>query len=157
MDLTQIHGLGPSLALKLVGECGTDLSAWPTAKHFTSWLCLAPSNKVSGGKVLSTRTRRSGSRAAALLRLAAVTVGRTQTALGAFYRRLSARVGKAKAVTATARKIAALFYNTLRHGMAYADPGASYYEERYRVRVLANLKRRAKSLGYVLQEAPSPA
>jgi len=157
VDLTQIHGLGPSLALKLVGECGTDLSAWPTAKHFTSWLCLAPSNKVSGGKVLSTRTRRSGSRAAALLRLAAVTVGRTQTALGAFYRRLSARVGKAKAVTATARKIAALFYNTLRHGMAYADLGASCYEERYRVRVLANLKRRAKSLGYVLQEAPSPA
>jgi transposase len=157
VDLTQIHGLGPSLALKLVGECGTDLSAWPTAKHFTSWLCLAPSNKISGGKVLSTRTRRSGSRAAALLRLAAVTVGRTQTALGAFYRRLSARVGKAKAVTATARKLAALFYNTLRHGMAYTDPGASYYEERYRARVLRNLGRRAKSLGYVLQKAPAQA
>src|SRR5271170_7937556 len=106
VDLTQIHGLGPSLALKLIGECGNDLSAWPNAKHFTSWLCLAPANKISGGKVLSTRTRRSGSRAAALLRLAAVTVGRTQTALGAFYRRLSARIGKAKAVTATARKIA---------------------------------------------------
>jgi len=156
IDLTQIHGLGPSLALRLVGECGTDLSAWPDAKHFTSWLCLAPGNKISGGKVLSTRTRRSGSRAAALLRLAAVTVGRTETALGAFYRRLSARVGKAKAVTATARKIAALFYNTLRHGMSYADPGASYYEERYRVRVLANLERRAKSLGYTLREAPEP-
>jgi transposase len=156
VDLTQIHGLGPSLALKLVGECGTDLSAWPNAKHFTSWLCLAPGNKISGGKVLSTRTRRSGSRAAALLRLAAVTVGRTQTALGAFYRRLSARVGKAKAVTATARKIATLFYNTLRHGMNYADPGASYYEERYRARVLANLQRRAKSLGYVLQQQPTP-
>lgn len=155
-DLTQIHGLGPYLALKLVGECGTDLSAWPTAKHFTSWLCLAPSNKISGGKVLSARTRRSGSRAAALLRLAAVAVGRTETALGAFYRRLSARVGKAKAVTATARKIATLFYNTLRHGMSYADPGASYYEERYRRRVLANLERRAKSFGYVLQEAPPP-
>lgn len=155
-DLTQIHGLGPYLALKLVGECGTDLSAWPTAKHFTSWLCLAPSNKISGGKVLSARTRRSGSRAAALLRLAAVAVGRTETALGAFYRRLSARVGKAKAVTATARKIATLFYNTLRHGMSYADPGASYYEQRYRRRVLANLERRAKSFGYVLQEAPAP-
>ena len=129
VDLTQIHGLGPSLALKLIGECGTDLSAWPNAKHFTSWLCLAPANKISGGKVLSTRTRRSGSRAAALLRLAAVTVGRTQTALGAFYRRLSARVGKAKAVTATARKIATLFYDTLRHGINYADPGASYYED----------------------------
>jgi transposase len=156
VDLTQIHGLGPSLALKLVGECGTDLSAWPDAKHFTSWLCLAPSNKISGGKVLSTKTRRSGSRAAALLRLAAVTVGRTETALGAFYRRLSARIGKAKAVTATARKIAALFYNTLRHGMAYADPGASYYEDRYKVRVLANLRRRAASLGFSLQEASVP-
>ena len=155
VDLTQIHGLGPSLALKLIGECGTDLSAWPNAKHFTSWLCLAPANKISGGKVLSTRTRRSGSRAAALLRLAAVTVGRTQTALGAFYRRLSARVGKAKAVTATARKIATLFYNTLRHGINYADPGASYYEDRYRARVLANLRRRAKSLGYMLHEMPA--
>ena len=157
IDLTQIHGLGPYLALKLIGECGTDLSAWPSSKHFTSWLCLAPSNKISGGKVLSSRTRRSSSRVAALLRLAAVTVGRTETALGAFYRRLSARVGKAKAVTATARKIAVLFYNALRHGVDYADPGASFYEERYRRRVLGNLQRRAKSLGYVLQEAaPGP-
>ena len=103
--------------------------------------------------MLSSRTRRSGSRAAALLRLAATTVGRTETALGASYRRLSARIGKAKAVTATARKIAVLFYNVLRHGMDYADPGAAYYEERYRRRVLTNLQRRAKSLGYVLQAA----
>jgi transposase len=156
VDLTQIHGLGPYMALKLAGECGTDLSAWPTAKHFTSWLCLAPSNKISGGKLLSAGTRCSASRAAALLRLAAVTVGRTETALGAFYRRLSGRVGKAKAVTATAHKIAALFYNTLRHGMGYVDPGVSYYEERYRRRVLTNLQRRAKALGYLLQEAPAP-
>jgi hypothetical protein len=86
-DLTQIHGLGSSLALKLIGECRTDLRAWPSAKHFTSWLCLAPGNKISGGKVLSSRTRRSSSRAAALLRLAATTIGRSDTALGAFYRR----------------------------------------------------------------------
>jgi transposase len=158
VDLTQIHGLGPYLALKLVGECGTNLSAWPSAKHFTSWLCLAPSNKISGGKVLSARTRRSSNRAAALLRLAAVTVGRTETALGAFYRRLAGRVGKAKAVTATARKMAVLFYNTLRHGMDYTDPGASYYEDRYRRRVLTNLQRRAKSLGFVLQAIePEPS
>ena len=84
-------------------------------------------------------------------------MGRTETALGAFYRRLSGRVGKAKAVTATARKIAVLFSNTLRHGMAYTDPGASYYEERYRQRVLTNLRRRAKSLGYVLQVADPTA
>src|SRR6266700_436100 len=102
-DITTIDGLGPYLSLKLIAECGDDLSSWPSAKHFTSWLGLAPSNKVSGGKMLSSRTRRSGGRAAALLRLAAVTVGRTDTALGAFYRRLSSRIGKAKAVTATAR------------------------------------------------------
>jgi transposase len=150
-DLTQINGLGPYVALKLVAECGDDLSAWPSAKHFTSWLCLAPSNKISGGKVLSSRTRRSGSRAAALLRLAAVAIGRTPTALGAFYRRLSARVGKAKAVTATARKIAVLFYNAVRNGMDYVDPGASFYETRYRSRVIESLQRRAKTFGFTLQ------
>jgi len=150
-DVTTIDGLGPYLSLKLIAECGDDLSSWPSAKHFTSWLGLAPSNKVSGGKTLSSRTRRSGGRAAALLRLAAVTVGRTDTALGAFYRRLSSRIGKAKAVTATARKIAVLFYNAVRHGMDYVDPGASSYETRYRTRVINNLHRRAKAFGFVLQ------
>jgi transposase len=149
-DLTQIHGLGPSLALKLVAECGTDLLAWKCAKHFTSWLCLAPGNKISGGKLLSSRTRRSSSRAAALLRLAATTIGRSDTALGAFYRRLSFRIGKQKAVTATARKIAVLFYNAVRFGMTYRDPGAAAYEERHRSRVLANLQWRAKTLGFTL-------
>jgi transposase len=152
-DLTQIHGMEPYLALKLIAECGDDLSAWPSAKHFTSWLCLAPSNKISGGRVLSSRTRRSGSRAAALLRLAATTIGRTDTALGAFYRRLATRAGKAKAVTATARKMAVLFYNAVRHGMDYVDPGASSYETRYRARVIDNLQRRAKAFGFVLQPA----
>lgn len=146
--------MGPYLALKLIAECGTDMTRWPTAKHFTSWLTLAPGSKISGGKVLSAKTRPSSNRAAALLRLAAVTIGRTDTALGAFYRRLSARVGKAKAVTATARKIAVLFYNTLRYGMEYVDPGASYYEERYRQRVLAGLRRRAEAFGMVLVENP---
>lgn len=154
-DLTQIHGLGPSLALKLVAECGTDLQAWKSAKHFTSWLCLAPGNKISGGTLLSSRTRRSSSRAAALLRLAAVTIGRSDTALGAFYRRLSSRIGKQKAVTATARKIAVLFYNAIRFGMAYQDPGAAAYEERHRSRVLANLHRRARTLGFALAPLPN--
>jgi transposase len=153
VDLTRIHGLGPSLALKLVAECGTDLSAWPTAKHFVSWLCLSPGNKVSGGKLLSARTRRTSNRATSLLRLAALTVGKTDSALGAFYRRLAMRVGKAKAITATARKLAILFYNTLRYGVDYSDPGASYYEERHRERVLHTLERRAKQFGYVLEPA----
>lgn len=153
VDLTQIHGLGPYSALRIVAECGTDMSRWPTVKHFTSWLTLAPGSKISGGKVISSRTRRSANRATALLRLAAVTISRTSTALGAFFRRLAARVGKAKAVTATARKIAVLFYNTLRYGAAYVDPGVDYYEERFRRRTLDNLRRRADALGFKLVEA----
>lgn len=150
VDLTQIHGLGPYSALRIVAEVGTDMSRWPTVKHFTSWLTLSPGNKISGGKVLSSRTRRSSNRATTLLRIAAVNVGKTSTALGAFYRRLAARIGKAKAVTATARKIAVLFYNTLRHGAAYKDPGADYYEERFRRRTIDNLRRRAGALGFSL-------
>ena len=153
VDLTQIHGIGPYLALRLIGECGTDLSRWPTAKHFTSWLTLSPGCKISGGKVLSAHTRKTTNRITAHLRLAAVTAGRTNTALGAFYRRLAARIGKAKAVTATARKIAVLFYNAMRFGMAYQDPGADHYESRYRERVVKQLHRRAAEFGFTLQEA----
>jgi transposase len=153
-DLSQVHGFGPYTVLRLVAECGDDMTKWPTAKHFTSWLCLAPGNKISGGRVLSSKTRRSANRASALLRIAAVNVGRTHTALGAFYRRLASRIGKAKAVTATARKLAVVFYNSLRFGMRYVDPGQASYEERYQTRVLANLRRRAKQLGYALVKNP---
>lgn len=149
-DLSQIHGLGPYTVLRLVAECGDDMRKFPTAKHFTSWLSVAPGNKITGGRLLSSKTRRSTNRAAVLLRIAAVNIGRTQTALGAFYRRLAARVGKAKAVTATARKLAILFYNAMRFGMKYVDPGVAYYEERYRQRVIHNLHRRAKDLGFSL-------
>jgi transposase len=150
-DLTQIHGIGPFLALRLIGECGTDLSRWRTAKHFTSWLTLSPGCKISGGKVLSAHTRKTSSRVTVALRLAAVTVGRSNTALGAFYRRLAGRIGNAKAVTATARKIAVLFYNAMRYGMDYRDPGADHYEQQYRDRVIKQLHRRAAQFGFALQ------
>jgi hypothetical protein len=150
-DLTQIHGIGPFVALRLVAECGTDLTRWRTAKHLTSWLTLSPGCKISGGKVLSAYTRKTNNRVTAVLRLAAVTVGRTETALGAFYRRLAIRIGNAKAVTATARKIAVLLYNAMRYGMDYRDPGADHYEQRYRERVLKQLHRRAAQFGLVLQ------
>lgn len=149
-DLSQIHGFGPYTVLRLVGECGDDMTKWPSAKHFASWLCLAPGNKISGGRVLSSNTRRSSNRAAVLLRIAAVNVGRTHTALGAFYRRIAARAGKAKAVTATARKLAVLFYNALRFGMAYTDPGADHYEQQYRERVVHQLHRRARQMGFTI-------
>jgi transposase len=150
-DLTQIHGLGPSVALSLISECGTDLSRWPTEKHFTSWLTLSPGCKISGGKVLSSHTRKSSNRIAARLRLVATSVGRTETALGAFYRRLAVRIGKAKALTATARKIAILFYRAMRFGLRYEDPGADQYEQRYRERVVRQLQRRAALFGFTLQ------
>ncbi len=153
VDLTEIHGFGPNVVLLLIAECGTDMSRWATVKHFTSWLTLAPGCKISGGKVLSSKTRRSANRAAHILRMAAVSVGKTTSAIGAFYRRLAARVGKGKAVVATARKLAVLFYNTLRHGTAYVDPGATAYEERYRQRSVDNLRRRAKGLGFELVPA----
>lgn len=151
VDLTQIHGIGPFLALRLVAECGTDLSRWRTCHHFTSWLTLAPGCRISGGKVLSAHTRKTKNRLTAHLRLAAVTVGRTSTALGAFYRRRAARIGKAKAVTATARKIVILFYNAMRFGMSYRDPGEDQYEQRYRERVVKGLHRRAAEFGFTLQ------
>lgn len=155
IDLTKIHGMGPYLALRLISECGMDLSRWRTAKHFTSWLTLSPGSKISGGKILSAHTRKSNNRLSAHLRLAAVAVGRSNSALGAFYRRLASRIGKAKAVTATARKIAVIFYNTMRFGMAYEDPGANRYEQEYRDRVVKNLHRKAAEFGFSLRPAES--
>lgn len=150
VDLTQINGFGPYTALRLVGECGSDMSKWPTEKHFVSWLCLSPGNKISGGKILSNKTRPTKNRASTLLRIAAVNIGKTDTALGAFYRRLAARVGKAKAVIATARKLAILFYSLMKHGGVYIERGAEHYENQYRERVIISLKKRAKRLGYEL-------
>ena len=122
VDLTQIDAIGPYSALRLLGEIGTDMTRWPTEKHFTSWLTLAPHNKTSGGRLLSSKTQPSANRAATILRMAAMNLGRTDTALGAFYRRLAYRVGKAKAITATARKLAILVYRTLKDGLVYQDP-----------------------------------
>jgi transposase len=150
VDVSQIDGLGPYNTLRVLAEIGTDMSRWPTEQHFTSWLTLAPHNKISGGRLLSSRTPPSANRAAAIFRLAAVNVGRMQTALGAFYRRLAYRVGKPKAVTATARKLAILVCRSLRYGLVYADPGADAYNRQQRNRVVRNLKQRAATLGLQL-------
>lgn len=150
IDLTQLHAIGPYSALRLVAEIGTDMSRWPTGKHFTSWLTLAPQNKISGGRLLSSRTQPSANRAAAILRLAAMSLGRTETALGAFYRRLASRVGQAKAITATARKLALLVYRTRKDGMVHHDPGAAASDAHHRTRVLRRLRQRAATLGFTL-------
>jgi transposase len=150
VDLSQIDGLGPYNALRLLSEIGTDMSRWPTAKHFTSWLTLAPHNRISGGRLLSSRTQPSANRAAAIFRVAIMTLSRTQTALGAFYRRLAFRVGKAKAITATARKLAILVYRTLKDGLVYVDPGAETYDAQHRTHLLRRLRQRAQHLGFGL-------
>lgn len=150
VDLTQIDGIGPHTALKLIAEIGTDMHRWATEKHFTSWLTLAPKNKVSGGRLLSSRTEPSANRAAAILRMAAMTLGRGSTALGAFYRRLAARIGKPQAITATARKLAILVYRSLKGELIYRDPGAEAYDRQQRSRVLRRLRRTATTLGFDL-------
>ena len=150
VDLTQIDGIAPYSALKLIAEIGTDLTRWPTEHHFTAWLTLAPQNKVSGGRRLSSKTQPSANRAAAVLRMAALGLVRGQTALGAFYRRLAVRIGKPKALTATARKLAILVYRTLTGTLVYRDPGADTYTARQRSRLLRRLRHRADTLGFTL-------
>jgi transposase len=150
VDLTQIDGIAPYTALRLIAEIGTDMSRWPTYKHFTSWLTLAPKNRISGARLISSRTQPSANKAAYLLRMSAMVLGRTSTALGAYYRRIAYRVGKPKAITATARKLAILVYKTLKGEMSYADPGERDYERRHRERTLRNVRKRARNLGFGL-------
>lgn len=160
VDLTTIDGIDTYTALKLISEIGVDMSPWPSAKHFGSWLGLCPGSNVSGGKVLSSKTKRSANRAAATLRLAAQGLRRSKTALGAYFRRKIAHLGTPKAITATAHKLARLVYAMLRNGTAYVDPGQDYYEQQHRKRVVKNLSRRARDLGYQLVRvdgSPQPA
>ncbi len=155
VDLTRIDGIESVTALTVLGEIGTDMSRWKTVKHFTSWLGLCPGTKVSGGRVLGSKTKPTANRAATALRLAAGSLWRSRSALGAYLRRMSARLGKPQAVTATAHKLARLVYSMLKHGTEYVDVGQDYYERQYRERVVQNLTRRAKELGLVL--VPEPA
>jgi hypothetical protein len=157
VDLTAIEGIDESTALVLLSEVGTDMSRWPSVKHFCSWLGLSPNHRISGGQVLSRRTKPCASRAALALRLAASALHRSQSALGAFLRRLKSRVGAPKAITATAHKLARLVYTLLKHGTAYVAQGVEEYEQRYRERAVKNLSRRAKELGYELVQPEQAA
>ena len=148
VDLTALPGIGPYGALKLISEIGLDMSRWPTEDHFTSWLTVAPHNRITGGKRLSSRTQPSANRAAKILRMAAMSLGRGDHPLGAFSRRLGARVGKAKAITATARKLALLVYRMLRDKMTYQERSAADYDQQQRSRILRGLRKRARSLGF---------
>ena len=154
VDLTQIEGLDETTSLVIRSEIGLDMTRGPTVQHFTSWLGLCPHHRVSGGKVLSRRTKPCANRAATALRLAAACLYHSQSALGAFFRRMKARMGAPKAMTATAHKLARLLYTMLKYGTAYVRQGMDEYEQQYRDRMVKNMTRRAKALGYTLVKAP---
>ncbi len=157
VDLTRIDGIDVTTALVVVSEVGADMGKFPSDKHFASWLGLCPGTKITGGKVMSGKTKRCANRAAQALRLAAAALRSSQSALGAYYRRMCARMDKPKAVTAAAHKLARLIYAMLTHGQEYTDRGQDYFEERYRQRVLHNLAQKAKAMGMQLVPSNNPA
>jgi transposase len=150
VDVTKMDGIDETTALNIVAEVGTDLSRFPSDKHFASWLGLCPGTRISGGKVLGAKTKHSVNRASQAFRQAAAALRSSKSALGAYYRRLCGRMDKGKAVTAAAHKLARLFYALMTKGQEYVDQGQQYYEERYRQRVIHHLQRRAQSLGMCL-------
>ena len=150
VDLTRIDGIDVTTALKVLAEVGADLSRFKSAKHFASWLGLCPGTKISGGKAISAATAPSTNRAAQALKMAAANLRASQSALGAYYRRLCACMDKAKGVTACAHKLARLIYTMITKGEEYVDLGQAHYEEKYRQRVIKKLTKRAESLGFQL-------
>jgi hypothetical protein len=151
VDLTTLDGFKSGYAaLDLLAEIGTDMSAWPTEKHFASWLGLCPGIKKTGGRRLSGRRPKKAVRAANILRLAAYPLVNAKCALGAFLRRLRAKLGMPKAITATAHKLARIVHRMLKYGKAYTDVGVEYYERRYRERLLKSLQHRAAEMGFEL-------
>jgi len=152
VDLTAIEGIDELHALTLVSELGADLSKWPTLKQFTSWLGLCPNWKKTGGKVQSSATRRGKNRAARALRLAAWSLMRSKSYLGAYLRRQRARLGAPKAITATAHKLARIVYHLMRYGEAYVKQEEAAYAGQVRERLEKQLQRRAKELGFELKK-----
>ena len=152
VDLTAIEGIGVLTAQVVLSEIGLDMTRGRSEKHFASWLGLCPDHRISGGKVLSSHTRHVLNRVADALRMAATTLQNSQTALGAFYRRMRARLGAASAITATAHKLARLIYRLLKHGELYVRQGLEEYEHKHRQRLLHNLKKTAASFGFELTQ-----
>jgi len=148
IDFTQIPGLDVVTVQTILSEIGLDPGKFLTEKRFVSWLGLCPNNRITGGQVKSTKTRKTANRAANAFRMAAQSVANSNTGLGGFYRRIRARLGAPKAITATAHKLARIFYRMWTTGQSYTDLGSDYYENRYKERVLRNITRRARELGY---------
>ena len=157
VDLTELDGLDEMNALTLVSESGTDMTKWPTVKHFTSWLGLCPNFKKTGGKVQSSKTRRGKGRAAYTFRLAAWSLMRSKSYLGAYLRRKRSQLGAPKAITAAAHKLARVVYGVLRYGWTYQKRSEEEFVEEHRRRQEANFRRRARELGYEVRKIEGPS
>ncbi|HYT87552.1 MAG TPA: IS110 family transposase [Gemmataceae bacterium] len=153
VDLTAIEGIDQTTALVLIAEIGPDLSRFPSRRHFCAWLGLCPQHKISGGKVQSRRVRPGVSRAARALRLSAWALHRSKSALGAYCRKMKARLGAAKGIVATAHKLARLVYALLTQGQEYVSQAMEEYEQAYKLRKVKGLARQAEELGYRLEPA----
>jgi len=150
VDLVAVEGISASLAPTILTEVGTDMSRFPTEKHFCSWLGLSPHHEISGGKILRNHTLPTDNRAGQAFRQAAACVIRSDSVFGAFYRRKKAQLGPMQALVATAHKIARAVYHLLKYKTAYQDSGAEAYEQKYKERELAHLRKKAAKLGYTL-------
>ena len=155
VDLTQIDGLHILSIQAILSEIGTDMSKWKTVKHFTSWLGLSPHNEKTGGKIIRSKTKKTDNRANHAFRLAAATLGRSQSALGVFYRRMKAKLGTPKAVVATAHKLARIVYHLLKYQVPFSALPPAQEDARYRQRALRNLQRKALKLGARLVVDPA--
>ena len=149
-ELDEIFGITQSNAVEIVSEIGLNMSKWPTAKHFTSWLNLAPNNKISGGKVLSSRIARKKNHAGQLFKMAAFAIQRSKNWLAMFYNRIKVKRGTPKAIVATARKIATIFYKLLNEKIKFDPMPVEKYMDSFKIYQLRKLKRQAQTLGYQL-------
>lgn len=147
VDITKLHGINQTNALQILSEVGFDMNKWPTEKHFTSWLNLAPNNKISGGKVISSRIPKKKNQAGQIFRMAAFAVQRSKNWLAHFYQRIKIKSGSKKAIVATARKIAVIFYRMIKDKREFNPIPLNTYLDNYREQQLKRLKRQAKSLG----------
>lgn len=140
IDITQILGISELSALEILAECGTDMKRWPTYKHFVSWLGLCPNTKISGAKVISSRILKKKQSAGQAFRMAASTLYNSKTPLGDFFRRIRARQGAGKAVVATARKIAVIYYQMIAHKANFDPDALQRAKEKYKERKIKQLE-----------------
>lgn len=155
VDLSLVDGFGVSLAQTVILECGTDMSKFPTEKHFCAWLGVAPKHEISGNKVLKNTTLKTKNRAGQAFRMAAQSVKQAECAFGVLYRRLRARLGPAQATVATAHAIARVVYRMLKYKVEYDPLSVNEYQKQYEEQQIKYMKKRAAKLGYQLTPVPA--